>query len=303
MTAGKSIETTPPGDGSGDWWYFFGQAEWNWWSSGLWSGSWGALPGTNEAPLTSYFVTSLENGNYPYSEPSDATTENTVEVAAPSESVVPTLLSVESKVAASASSAALAGESGGTTPAPAPVTHPAGALGLAAEGPIDFGRFQGDITVDLGQDLVTVQGDARPVTFSGVFAFSHNVVGNDGNGTYTGSALADKVVSGDGSDTFHAFSAGDVLTSGGGDDVFVFRTVDLGGDKALEITDFAIGHDHLDVTAIVAAAGPGHTEADVIRLVDTPAGALVQGLVDGQWKNIAVLDHVAASTTLGDILL
>ena len=105
---------------------------------------------------------------------------------------------------------------------------------------------------------------------------------------------------GSGPDTFYASQGGDTLTGGGGADVFVFKAEPWAPDH---ITDFVVGTDKLDLTALFQTAG--YTGSDPVAdhyiylASDGNGGTIVRFDHDGtgpspQWPNTIIdLDHVS----------
>lgn len=318
-----------------DFWSLFGSDFTDFGAAGLWSNSWGELPGASLVSRTSpsgFFAASLAVSTI------EAPTAAALQAEAPAtaaasvevplhqsetvwavhtanehagspgghfEALPASILALFASATAATESHALAIETGGggggsTTSAS---VAPGWLLGLTLNGALDLSRLTGDLTLDMSTDRLTMPGDARPVTFGDIYAGHSSVIGNNGDGHYTGTQQGDRITAGSGDDWFHTFGGGDVLTGGGGSDVFQFMAADLGKDAGTRITDFTVGTDHLDVADILAAAGTGHTYSDVIRVVADSNGALVQGLVDGQWKDIALLSNVVATVDVNQLVL
>ena len=163
---------------------------------------------------------------------------------------------------------------------------------------LDFSRVIGDITVDLSKSSATF-GSGRHVTTDKVTGFEV-VAGNNANGHYQG---ADKsstwFIGGDGNDWFRGKGGNDTLTGGGGNDVFSFSKKDTAGGAVDTITDFKVGADKLDLRDFLK----GHTGyEESVRFADAGADTKVQGLVNHQWVDVAVLQGVDAHTVGYDIL-
>lgn len=285
------------------------------WSTGLWSPAWGHLPACHEtvAPTNNTHATGQ---GLTFELPAASLLHTTSEhVSAEPVSVQPALAEfLAIAQGAGGTNAATLSESWShlvvhTNAVETPATTPPTSSDLVVDGSYLIGTVPrmiagvGDLIVDLGNDLLTMQGDARPITFIGALGGSRSFTGNDGDGTYFGTVRADTIVAGSGDDWFHTFGGGDRLTSGGGSDTFFFSAGDLAKDASTEITDFAVGQDHLDLSDVLAAAGAGQTYADIVRVVDQTGGVLVQALVDGQWRDVALLDHVASGVTIDQLLL
>ena len=103
-----------------------------------------------------------------------------------------------------------------------------------------------------------------------------------------------------GNDTFYASQGNDTLTGGAGADVFAFKAEPWAPDH---ITDFQVGTDHLDLSALFAKAG--YTGSDpvadgyIVLAGDGNGGTIVRFDHDGpgpnpQWPNTIIdLDGVA----------
>jgi Ca2+-binding RTX toxin-like protein len=77
------------------------------------------------------------------------------------------------------------------------------------------------------------------------------LLGGGGRDTLRGGSGADTLEGGNGSDVLYGDAGSDILTGGFGADSFVFADT-LGTDR---ITDFTVGEDHIDLSALVATAG------------------------------------------------
>src|SRR5246127_930745 len=108
---------------------------------------------------------------------------------------------------------------------------------------------------------------------------------------------------GAGADTFYASQGNDTLTGGAGADLFVFKTEPWAPDH---ITDFQVGTDHLDLSALFQAAG--YTGSDpvadhYIALADDGNGGTIvrfdasgQANIKGHWPNTIIdLDGVSST--------
>lgn len=116
------------------------------------------------------------------------------------------------------------------------------------------------------------------------------VAGSAGRDVLIGSAGDDRMIGAEGADT---------LTGGSGADLFVYRSL---RDAADTLTDFAPGLDRIDLSLLMSAIGANPDTAiagGIVRVVASPAGALVQIDVDGSGptaaRTLATLRGVSAT--------
>jgi hypothetical protein len=139
---------------------------------------------------------------------------------------------------------------------------------------------------------LTVAPASDPAPASGGGASGQDIVSPAPGSTLTGTA---------GDDTIHASQGPDVITGGAGADVIAFH--DLPWNSG-HVTDFAVGTDSLDLSALFQAAG--YTGSDPVadgrmRFDDDGAGGTKvyfdhDQLNGGDWPFlITTLDHVSAS--------
>jgi beta-glucanase (GH16 family) len=83
-------------------------------------------------------------------------------------------------------------------------------------------------------------------------SISQTVLGNNLGDTITSNNFGSRLLGGSGDDTLIAGTGGDTLTGRGGDDAFVFRALPT---KHALITDFTVGQDAIDLSALLAASG------------------------------------------------
>jgi beta-glucanase (GH16 family) len=102
-------------------------------------------------------------------------------------------------------------------------------------------------------------------------------IGNALNNILTGGAGNDSLAGGAGNDVLIGGGGANTLSGGSGDDLFVFGAA----DHDSVITDFAVGHDHLDLRPLIAAlpASPSPLASDHISL-QAAAGGGTAVLVD-----------------------
>ena len=204
--------------------------------------------------------------------------------------------------------------------------HPADAAdfqgGVMPTGILSFaaGEVSKTVTVKVLGDTAVEADDTFTVTLSsptGAGVGSQNatasgVIQNDDGGApppppsggvvLTATGPYATLTGGVGNDTINASQGGDVLTGGAGADRFVFGKEPWSPDR---ITDFAVGTDRLDISALLKTAG--YTGSDpvadhYVSLLDDGAGG-TKLLFDHdgpgpspQWANYVIqLDHVSAS--------
>ena len=126
-------------------------------------------------------------------------------------------------------------------------------------------------------------------------------------GTYfTGGDNAETFLGGKSDDVVRGKGGSDTLSGDAGSDRFIWLKKDTADGVVDHVKDFTIGEDRLALNDFLKGqhiAG-GATYDDVIHIVDSAdhSGALVQGLVNGAWHDIAVLDgHDASTLTLHDL--
>lgn len=153
---------------------------------------------------------------------------------------------------------------------------------------LDFTRVAGSVNVDLSKGSASF-GSGKHITTDKISGFEI-VAGNDGNGHYQG---ADKsatwFIGGAGNDWFRGKGGSDTLTGGKGADTFAYLKKDTAGGGVDKITDFQVGTDHLDMRDFLK----GHASySESVRFADAGADTKVQGLVNHQWVDVAVLQGV-----------
>ena len=121
-------------------------------------------------------------------------------------------------------------------------------------------------------------GDATGDTF---FNFQNLVGSATGNNTLIGDAAANALLGGAGNDFLRGLGGNDKLTGGAGIDTFVFISGDSGLD---EVTDFAVGVDHIELSKTFAAS--------FTNLHFTASGA---NTVLALGSEVVQLDHVSLS--------
>ncbi|WP_395671748.1 Calx-beta domain-containing protein [Phenylobacterium sp.] len=139
---------------------------------------------------------------------------------------------------------------------------PAGAITFAA------GETSKTITVNVVGDTTSEPSETFTVTLSGAngatlgAATATGTITNDDGGSqppptgggqvYNSPGPGSTVVGGSGNDTINASQGADVLTGGGGADAFVYKALPWNAGR---ITDFTVGTDRLDLSAIFQASG------------------------------------------------
>ena len=134
---------------------------------------------------------------------------------------------------------------------------------------LTFAAFTGGDAFDDGADTITINGAA------GV----ENITGTNFADTINGGAGADTLDGGNGNDRLIGGAGVDVLTGGLGADTFVFGSIgDIGnstvaGSREL-VTDFEVGIDKLDLSAIDADTTVTGNQAFVLAQAIAAAGQL-----------------------------
>ena len=151
---------------------------------------------------------------------------------------------------------------------------------------LDFSRIKAHVEIDLSKNVASF-------THSGVDYFSNldsieRVVAGDQGMRATGDSGDNVFVGAAGDDWMRGKGGADVFTGGAGTDTFVWLKKDVTDGMGIDhITDFQVGEDTMQLTDF---AKGGKDYGDVIRLQQTDAGVLVEGMTGGAWTGIAMLD-------------
>lgn len=177
---------------------------------------------------------------------------------------------------------------------------------------LDLSHLAGRIEID--QDLHYAKlydaVSGALLSTSSVTSFDVFIGGDAGNDFRAAADRAGTFVGGAGNDFYRSESGGDTVSLKGGADVFGWfrKYVEVG--QADHIKDFTVGTDKLNLSDFLKGQtikNPAYS--DVIHLSDTADasgahGTLVQGLVNGVWHDVAILEGVnAAAITVADLVL
>ena len=175
---------------------------------------------------------------------------------------------------------------------------------------LDFSRVDGRFVID--QDLhyaKIVDAVTGVVLFTdSVTSFNKIIGANAGSEFFAAANTSNIYVGGAGNDLYHSENGGDTVTGGTGSDTFGWFRKYAEVGRADHITDFQVGTDTLDLRDFLKGQtikSPAYS--DVIQLLDTvdasgSHGTLVQGLVNGLWHDIAVLDGMDVQHVTVDAL-
>lgn len=184
--------------------------------------------------------------------------------------------------------------------------------GGAGNDTIDFSALNARVEVD--QDLYFAnifdpQSGALLAT-SRVTSFT-TVIGSQAGTIFWASEYTSRsYIGGAGNDAYYSESGGDTVTLGAGADTFRWYRKYVADGLVDHITDFTVGVDKLDLRDFLKGQGiknPAYSA--VVHLADTvdadgTHSTLVTGLVDGVWREMAVLDGVnVATVAIADLVL
>jgi serralysin len=156
----------------------------------------------------------------------------------------------------------------------------------------------GGSTVDTADANYTVPDGVTNVVLTGSAA--QTVTANNLGDTITSNDHGSTIIGGTGGDVLIAGHGADMLTGGGGNDFFVF---DASPWNAGQITDFTLGADKLDLSAILGAAGYTGTDPVADGWVsfssdgqsDTQVFVNMHSASDPWPTLITTLDHISPS--------
>lgn len=154
---------------------------------------------------------------------------------------------------------------------------------------VDFSRMTGRLDLDLSKHSYTVGSGGNTGTLWG---FEEVYAGNGGS-RIMGSDAHDTVFHGGaGDDWIRSKMGADVITGGDGADTFAYLKKDTIGGGVDLITDFHVGVDKLDLTDFFKG---GRSADSAVRFADSDSGAVIQGLVAGQWVDVVTLGGLHAA--------
>ncbi len=155
---------------------------------------------------------------------------------------------------------------------------------------LDFSGIQGMVTVDMSKHTASF-GHGANATTDFISGFE-KIMAGDGGIHVMGDKHDNVFVGGSSDDWFRGKGGSDTFTGGDGSDTFAFLKKDLAGGAHNVITDFNVGQDHLDLSDFLK----GHSSYDqVVRIGEDASGnAVVQGLVNKVWTDVATLQGVNA---------
>ena len=169
---------------------------------------------------------------------------------------------------------------------------------------LDFSQFTGAIVFDSGKHSVDVLGPDGNIVYAMAVTSFEKFIGSDfGNIFETTTKAGMQFVGGDGDDVFHIKGSNQILTGGEGSDTYQWMRTTVAGSSpngaGERITDFQVGEDHLDMSDFLKGQGIKNAQfSDVVRVHESSdgKGTIVQGLVGGQWHDVAVLEGVHQAT-------
>jgi Ca2+-binding RTX toxin-like protein len=158
---------------------------------------------------------------------------------------------------------------------------------------LDFSAINGAVSIDLSAKTASFINGVMTFT-STIDGIEQVVAGNCGLHAM-GSSHDNVFVGGAGDDWMRGKGGADTYTGGEGRDTFAWYKKDVTDGMGVDhVIDFQVGQDVMDLGDFVKG---GQAYGDVVRLVDTADGVLVQGAAKGVWYDIAVLDGLDLDTS------
>jgi Ca2+-binding RTX toxin-like protein len=165
---------------------------------------------------------------------------------------------------------------------------------------LDFSRAAGKLVID--QDLHIAQivdSVSGAVIFTDTVTSFNKIVGtNAGNDFHAQANTANVFIGGSGDDIYRSENGGDTVTGGAGADTFGWMRKYAEVGHIDRVTDFTAGTDRVDLSDFLKGQSiKNPTLSDVIHLQAATAAnggvaTLLQGLVNGVWHDVAILDGV-----------
>lgn len=169
---------------------------------------------------------------------------------------------------------------------------------------LDMFKVRGIATIDGGKHLLRVVADG--VTYESTINGFEKIYGTEQGNWFEGMSTRSSIlIGGAGEDHFHSEGGGDTYTGKGGRDVYDWNKArEITSTKIDTITDFKVGTDKLDMSDFLKGQGDiKHPTYDqVVHIVDSDAGVLVQARVGGVFHDVVDLAGVYTHD-LADLLL
>lgn len=151
---------------------------------------------------------------------------------------------------------------------------------------IDYSDATAGLVADLSKN--TVAGDGKDV----VEGFEH-FIGTSFKDNIKGSSLAETIDGGAGKDVIRGMAGADVLTGGDGADRFVWKTSDVvdasGNSLGIDVIKDFQTNDTLDLRGMLPADAYSRMD-DLVHLVDTAEGTMVQVSVGSKFVDVVLLE-------------